>query len=420
MDPSLPGFDPDTLLPLGSALGLGLLVGVVRERRKPEVAVVAGVRTHALVALGGAVALMLHLWVFLALLALVGLFAAQSYHHSGDQDPGLTGEIALVLTTLLGGFALEYPALAGALAVVVAGLLYAKTSLHKLTRDLISEKELRDGLLLLACALVVLPLLPDREIGPYEVFNPNTLWKLVVLVMAISALGHVALRATGNRWGLAVAGFFAGFVSSTAAIAGFGQRVKDTPSLVWSATGAAMLANLASLLLFVPILLTISPPLLWALWPEMGAAAGVMLAGGLVGFHRGGDDDVPSPTAESRMFRFRHALAFAALITGVLFASAALGAWLGPRGSILAATLAALAELHAAVATIGNLFRGGQLDVEEARWALVGLLSAAWLSKSVVAWTSGGARFGWRVCVGLGAATAAAAAVLLFAAPPVD
>lgn len=411
---TLPGLDTDLLLPLGTALGLGLLVGAVRERRKPEAAVVAGLRTHALVALMAAVALWLGPAVFVTALLLVGVFAALSYRQSRDQDPGLTGEVALVLTALLGGLALRAPGLAGGLGVLVAVLLYAKAPLHRLTRDLVSEHELQDGLILLASALVILPLVPDRTLGPYDVFNPATLWKLVVLVMAISALGHVALRATGNRWGLAVAGFFAGYVSSTAAIAGFGQRVRETPALLSSAVGAAMLANLASLSLFVPILLAVAPGLLTVLWPELAAAAAVMLAGGLFGLHRGEDAEVPSPTAQTRMFRFTHALTFAAIITAVLFLSAALNAWLGPRGAITAAVLVALAELHAAVATVGNLFTGGVLTADDARWTLLGLLAASWVAKTAVAWTSGGRGYGLRVCAGLGAAVAAVLAVLLF------
>ncbi len=411
---TLPGLDTDLLLPLGTALGLGLLVGAVRERRKPEAAVVAGLRTHALVGLMAVVALWLGPAVFVAALLLVGGFAALSYRQSRDQDPGLTGEVALVLTALLGGLALRAPGLASGLGVLVAVLLYAKAPLHRLTRELVSEHELQDGLILLASALVILPLLPDRTLGPYDVFNPATLWKLVVLVMAISALGHVALRATGNRWGLAVAGFFAGYVSSTAAIAGFGQRVRETPALLSSAVGAAMLANLASLSLFVPILLAVAPELLPVLWPELAAAATVMLAGGLSGLHRSEDGEVPSPTAQSRMFRFTHALAFAAIITAVLFLSAALNAWLGPRGAITAAVLAALAELHAAVATVGNLFTGGVLTADDARWTLLGLLAASWVAKTAVAWTSGGRGYGLRVCAGLGAAVAAVLAVLLF------
>lgn len=408
------GFEPPTLLALATALGVGLLVGVIRERRKPEAAVVAGLRTHTLAALSGALALWVALPVFVLVLLLVGVFVAMSYRGSREQDPGLTGEIALLLTCLLGGVAIRAPAMAAAIGVLTAALLYAKQPLHRLSRDLVSERELQDGLILLGSALVVLPLLPDRTLGPYDVFNPSTLWKLVVLVMAVSALGHVALRATGNRWGLAVAGFFAGFVSSTAAIAGFGQRVRETPALRSSAVGAAMLANLASLLLIAPILLTVAPGLVPALWPELAAAGAVMLGGGLLGLHRGEEDVVPSPTAQTRMFRFRHALAFAAIITAVLFVSAALGAWLGPRGAITAAVLAALAEMHAAVATLGNLFQTQVLSVEQARWTLVGLLAASWVAKTVVAWTSGGAGYGLRVCAGLGAAVAAAALVLAF------
>src|SRR5690606_8701572 len=145
---------------LGTALGLGLLVGAVRERRRPEPAVVAGLRTHALAALSGAVALLLGLGVFAVVVALSGVLAALSDRQSQGQDPGLTGEVALVLTTLLGGLAVPMPALAGALGVVVAALLYAKAPLHRITRDLLSERELQDGLVLLASALVVLPLVP--------------------------------------------------------------------------------------------------------------------------------------------------------------------------------------------------------------------------------------------------------------------
>lgn len=398
------------LLPLGTALGVGLLVGAVRERRHPGPAISAGLRTHALAALAGAVALWLGLAVFVVVVALAGVFAAMSYRQSRAEDPGLTGEVTLVLTTLLGGLAVGLPALAGGLGVVVAVLLYLKAPLHRLARERVSEAEVRDGLVLLASALVVLPLVPDRSMGPFDVFNPAMLWRLVVLVMAISALGHIALRLVGNRWGLAVAGFFAGYVSSTAAVAGFGQRVRETPGLRSPAVGAAMLANLASLSLFVPILLAVSPGLLGIVGLELAAGGAVLLVGGLLGLRREGAD-VPPPTAQTRMFRFRHALLFAAIITGVLFASAALNAWLGPRGAMAGATLAALAEVHAAAASVAKLSASGALDEAQARWAIVLLLAASALAKSGVAFASGGAGYGLRVAAGLVAMVAAVAGV---------
>lgn len=401
------------LLPLATALGLGLLVGAVRERRRPEAAgSAAGLRTHALVALCGAVGFWLGAAPFAVVLALAGTFAALSYRHSGSTDPGLTGEIALVLTCLLGGLAVPLPALSGGLGVVVAVLLYAKAPLHRLARERVSEREVRDGLVLLASALVVLPLVPDRTLGPLDVFNPALLWKLVVLVMAISALGHIALRVVGDRWGLAIAGFFAGYVSSTAAVAGFGQRVREAPALRAPAVGAAMLANLASLSLFVPILLAVSPGLLPVLWPELAAAGGVLLAGGLLGLRRAAGGP-PPPTAQTRMFRFRHALAFAVIVTLVLFASAGLNAWLGPRGAMVGAILAALAEVHAAVATVGKLAADGVFDADQARAGLLGLLVASALAKALVAFGTGGLAYGLRVAAGLATMVGAASAAVL-------
>ena len=406
--------DIDTAKALATALGVGLMVGAVRERRQPEGSRVAGIRTHSLAALAGAVALWLDPAVLLVTVALVGVFVAMSYRQTRESDPGLTSEIALVAVCLLGAVAMRAPPLAAGLGVVMAVLLYAKQPLHRLARERLSEREVSDGLVLLASALVVLPLVPDRTLGPFDVFNPSQLWTLVVLVMAISALGHVALRLVGNRWGMAIAGFFAGYVSSTAAVAGFGQRVRETPALRSPAVGAAMLANLASLSLFVPILLAVAPGLLPALWLELAAAGAVLLAGGLLGLRGGAADSVEPPTAQTRMFQFRHAVVFALVITAVLFLSAAVNAWLGPRGAMAMAVVAALAELHAAVATVGNLFAGGVLSQDQARQGLVGLLLASGLAKTGVAWASGGAGFALRVGAGLALSVLAAAAVLLF------
>ena len=389
------------LLPLLTALGLGLLIGAVRQRQHPDA--LAGLRTHGLAALLGAVAFGLGTPVFLLLLGLGAGLILIGYWRESERDRGLTGEIALFLTLLLGALTCEQPQLAAGLAVLTAGLLYAKASLHRFTQEVLSEDEVHDGLLLLAAVLVILPLVPDRDFGPFSGFNPATLWTLVVLVMAISALGHVALRLIGNRWGLAVAGFFAGYVSSTAAIAGFGQRVREAPALLRACVGAAMLANLASLSLVVPIVLAVSPPLLPVLLPELAAGGATLLAGGLLGLRSGKDSDMEAPTAQTRMFRFGHALGMAALIGAVLFVAAAMNAWLGARGALVAAAIAALAELHAAVATLAQLSHEGAIDADQARWGLFGLLVTSVMVKTGFAFASGGRAYGMRVAAGMSA-----------------
>jgi uncharacterized membrane protein (DUF4010 family) len=384
-----------------TALGLGLLIGVVRERQRDHGGhTPAGMRTHTIAALGGAVAWGLGLPVFLVLLAAVGLLAYGSYRHVDATDPGQTGEVALLVTVLLGAVAQGSPGLAAALAVLVALLLQAKEKLHRLGRDLISEREVRDGLLLAAAALLVLPLLPDQAIGPGGALNPQKLWRLVVLVMAVSALGHVALRVIGSGMGLAVAGFFAGFVSSTAAIAGFGQRVRATPGLLRPSVGAAMFAALASLTLMFPVLATVSATLLKAVMPALLGFGAVLAIGGALGL-RGGSGDDPAPTQESRMFRFMHALYFAGFMAGVLLVSALLRDAFGEAGALATAFLAAIAEVHAAVASIGQLVGQGLMGLETARKAVLAVLAASVIARGAVAWVAGGSAYGLRVSAGL-------------------
>ncbi|TYT26273.1 MgtC/SapB family protein [Luteimonas viscosa] len=402
------------LLSLTTALGAGLLIGLLYERRKDgDPAIAAGLRTHTLAALAGAIALWIGLPAFIAILLLAGTFAALSYLRTSQTDTGITAEIALLCSVLLGGLAMREPGAAGMLAVLIAILIQAKARLHHFSREVISNREIADGLVLLAFALIVLPLLPDEPIGPYGALNLATVWKLVVLVMAVGALGHVALRLIGSRWGLLLSGFFSGYVSSTAATAGFGQRAKSEPALLHAATGATMLANLASLSLFVPILLAVAPALLPVVALPLLAAGAVLVAGALLGVRRNGRSEAPPPSAETRMFRIGQAIGLAALIAGVLVVSHVAAHWLGPNAALATAFLTALAELQAATATVATLFRDGTIDTRQAQWAVVGLVAASSIAKSVVAFVSGGRAFGLRITAGLLAATAAAAAVAL-------
>lgn len=117
----------------------------------------------------------------------VAVMVAVSYRSAQDQDPGLTTEIVLVLTALLGGMCMQSPQTAAAIAVAVTVLLYAKAWLHNLVISVISKDELDDALIFAAATLVVLPLVPNRQMGPYLALNPHSIWIVIVLVMAISA-----------------------------------------------------------------------------------------------------------------------------------------------------------------------------------------------------------------------------------------
>lgn len=395
-----------------AALGIGLLIGAMRERRKDDPAAgpsAAGLRTHALTALLAAVAWQLHLAVFVVVFAAIALLTFAGYRRSAEHDLGLTGEIALLFTAVLGALAMRTPPLAAALGVAAAVLLHAKAAMHRFTREVISERELRDGLLLAASALIVLPLLPEQAIDPWGVLKPAQLWKLVVLVMAAGVAGHVAQRLVGARFGMPVAGFFAGFASSTAAVAGFGQRAKEAPALRRYAVSAALFANLGSLLLLVGVLaagnLTLLRACAWALF----AAALTLAAIGAFGLWKTPPEKTQDQARQSRAFKLSHALLFAVSVAGLLLLTAWLRELVGDRGALLAAAIAAMAELQAAAVAVGQLAGAQALTLPEARWGIVALLATSSAAKSVLAFVSGGAAYGWRVALGLSAMTAAAA-----------
>ncbi len=173
---------------------------------------------------------------------------------------------------------------------------------------------------------------------------------------------------------------------------------------------AALLANLASLLLFVAVIGTSSATLLKAAaWP-LAAAALVLLLCSALGLRHVADEAVPQGPA-SKAFQLKHALAIAAVIAVVLLLSEGLRQLFGQAGALAGATIAALGELHAAAASIAGLTASGGLELAQARWGVVALLASASLAKSVLAFASGGPRYGAGVAIGLGMMVAAAAVV---------
>ena len=238
------------ILNLAVALGIGLLIGSEQERRKGEgpSRSPAGIRTFTVASLAGATSFIVGGEVLLAVAtAGVIILTGVAYWRAHEDDPGLTTEIALILTILLGGLSMQQPALAAGLAVTVAVLLAARSWLHRFVRSVLTKHELQDALIFAGATLVVLPLVPDRPIGTYGALNPHSIWILVILVMAISAAGYVAVRLLGVRFGLPIAGLASGFISSTAAIGAMGARVAKMTDVLAAAVAGAVLSTIATI-----------------------------------------------------------------------------------------------------------------------------------------------------------------------------
>lgn len=383
------------------ALAIGLLIGAERERRKGTGAdrKPAGLRTFALVALaGGASAALGHELAIAAGLLAIGGLATASYLAGDRSDPGLTSEVALVLTYALGALAQTAPRAAVACGVVAASLLALRAPLHRFTR-LLTEDELRDALVFGICAAVVLPLLPDRTVDPWGVLNPFTLWRLVVVLMTMSAAGYIAQRALGPRYGMAIAGVAGGFVSSSATIAAMGGRARSSPELLRAAGAAGAASSVATFVQLAILVAAADPALLARLaWP-LGAGGGLAAAWAAI-LAWGARDDDASP-ARGRAFKLSSAILFAVLVTVVAGVSTLARDWLGAAGAMATPAIAGLADAHSSSAAAAAMSAAGHLERTAAAYAVLLAVTANSATKIVLAFTSGPRRYALVISGGL-------------------
>lgn len=389
---------------LAVALGLGLFIGAERERRKgagPSRSP-AGIRTFASASLAGAVSYIVGgLPILATTTGGIFLLTALAYWRTDEKDPGLTTEIALILVVLLGGLSMQQPSLAAAIGVTLAVLLAARRQIHHFVHAVLTEDEVKDGLILAGATLVILPLLPDRPMGPYGALNPYKTWLVLILIMTISAAGYIAVRLLGARFGLPVAGLASGFISSTATIGAMGARIAKAKNLLAPATAGAVLSTVATIIQMAAVLATTSMLVLQKMSvPLICAGAAALAYGAVFTIHalRDKSEDNSNP---GKAFSLATALIFAMVLSVILLVSAALREWFGETGAILAAAAAGLVDTHAAAISIASLVASGKMEAADAVLPILAGLSTNTISKMIFAHTSGGAAFSLRVIPGL-------------------
>lgn len=386
------------------ALGVGLLIGIDRERKKGEGPGrgAAGLRTFTLASLAGATGAAAGGDLLLAAVVLgMVTFAGLSYWHARGSDPGLTTETALVATTLLGGLAIREPAFAAGVGVIVALLLNARAALHRFVRSVLTDGEIHDLLVFAGATLVVLPLLPDHPIGPYGALNLRTIWLVVILVMGVGALGYVAVRVVGPRYGLPLAGLASGFISSSATIGAMGSRSARDPHLAKPAAAGAMMSSVATVVqLGILVAVTDLAAFRALLIPLAFSGAAAVAYGGAFTLWALQADSGKVEETQGSAFSLRTALIFAAILAGVLLLAAALQDWMGEAGVILAAGAAGFADTHAPAISVASLVADGRLAPSAGVIPILAAFSTNTVTKIVFAFTAGGPRFALYVVPG--------------------
>ncbi len=408
--------DPALWLALGGGLGIGLLIGLERERNP---AAKAGVRTFALVSLLGTLAALAGIYVNTDWLLPVGLLAVTgmlivAYARVGPgEDPGTTTVAAAGVAYLLGALAgLGEAPLATALAIVVTALLYFKPELESVTSALSREEQV-SLLQFLVITFIVLPILPDRAYGPYGVLNPRHIWLMVVLIAGVGVASYIAMRVAGERHGTLLTGLLGGLVSSTATTALYARRSTDAPGSVQVALVVVSLANLVVLVRVGVYSALVAPGIVPRLLPVLGSAlAAGLVAVALLYLRADRGTRLALPAARNPA-EIGMALRFGALYAAVLFVAAWLEDAIGNRGLYLATALSGLADVDPGVLSALNLFVDERVSAGTAVAAIAVALATNMLFKlGVLAWLGRGLFL--PALAPFGAALAGGAAGLLF------
>jgi uncharacterized membrane protein (DUF4010 family) len=336
-----------------------------------------------------------------------------SYWRERSEDIGVTSEVTLFATYLLGALAHGAPGLAAAIGIIIALILALRSVLHRFVTGALSDQEVLDFLLLAGAVLVVLPLMPDRTIDRFGVVNPQDIWKLTLLVLGINGVSYLALRMLGPGRGLPLAGLLGGFVSSSATIAAMGARVRADPALLPAAAAAALFSSVSTAVQLLLVLAVINPALVSAWLPAVFGMVIVAVLG--AAWQLRGVRPVRNGVAQSffgRAFQPAQALIFSVTVTTLIWTAAWLSDFFGTAGAVIGIALGGVADAHSAAVSAGTLALQGKMAEQAATLAIWLALATNTGSKLLLAGVSGGRDYLWRLLPALLAIPATAALLL--------
>lgn len=400
---------------LGVSLVLGLLVGLERERTEASI---AGIRTFPLISVFGTVCAQIGQttggWIIAAgLLALSGtlIFANFVKVKSGDIDPGMTTEIAALLLFGLGALIVLGTMQA---AVVMGGamvvLLHLKTALHSFSGR-IGDRDMHAMMQFVVLSLVILPVLPNENYGPYDVWNPFKIWLMVVLIVGISLGGYVAYKLFGAKAGALLGGVIGGLISSTATTVSFARRSAGSEAAVPLAALVIMIAACISFIRVVVEIavvaprnfLQIAPPLVVMFFVTCGISAALFV------MVRKQQAKLPEQKNPAEL---KSALVFSAVYAVVLLAVAFGEEYFGDAGLYIVAIISGLTDMDAITLSTAQMTNGG-LSTTTAWRAILIASMANFVFKFGIVVSLGHATLKWRVALAFGIALAASTAILL-------
>jgi len=358
--------DSESVIAFAIALGLGLLIGLQRERTADRL---GGIRTYPLIAIFGALAARLSELYDIPWLVPAGLLCmtvlvilGNLERMRGEQEStGITTEVSALLMYLLGAFlVLGEMSVAVAVGGTIAVLLHLKPPMHKFAQRL-SEQDLRAIMRFALISMIILPVLPNRTFGPYDVLNPFKIWLLVVLIVGIGLGGYGAYKLVGARGGTLLSGLIGGLISSTATTVSYARRARGEKGLTGMAALVILIASTSMFIRMFVEIAVVAPRMLPELLPPLAVLLVISAATCAVGYRTFEDHESEMPE-QSNPAELTTALVFAAFYALILLAIAAARDYFGERGIYVVALISGFTDVDAITLSTANFARAGALE----------------------------------------------------------
>ncbi len=404
----------DILIKMTYALAIGILIGLERSidlyhfqeksgkksgKKKNTKDDPIGMRTYSILSLLGFTSSLLGKAFYLAsgiilagALALLLVF----YIRFHKKEAGVTTETSAVLTIALGALTCYHPHTAGVLGVLLAVILASKRVTRKFILQ-IRRVEMTDTLKFLVIIFIILPILPNKTLDPYEVFNPYKMIFLVILISGISFVGYFLTKFLGARIGLSLTGLLGGLTSSTAVTVAMANQVKTQPNLLYEGVFATLIANATMFVRILVIVWVLDPRLVGSIIYGFGIMAVVIVVAGVYLWIKAGknpDKEDAEALVLKNPFSLGPAVKFAIIFVGVLFAARIAKIYLGDQGIYLASLVSGLVDVDPITLSIAEQTRNSQLAYNVGGIGITIAVVSNALVKSAIAAYSGGGRFG--------------------------
>ena len=365
------------LTTLGIAFGLGLLVGLQRQKTDNEM---AGVRTFTLIAVLGVMAGFLtrefdnpYILPILGLCIATMLMMANyiKLKKFDEADVGQTTEVAALLMFAIGAYLVVGSQLIGVLVgASMAILLYVKEHLHDCIEKL-SNKDLSAIMTLAGISLIILPILPNQTIGPLDVINPRNIWLMVTLIVGISVVGYFIYKLVGKKVGIISNGILGGLISSTATTVSYARKTKEQKSIgklavfvITTASAVSMIRVLIEVAVIVPEKLS---ALILPLLMEIIIVAVISIGLFYLINKDTKDDTMPEPKNPAQL---KSAIIFGLLYGFILLLVAFTKRQFGNEGLYIVAIISGLTDVDAITLSLSQMIKGERLNTDLG-WKLI-------------------------------------------------